>query len=199
MTTLEVLEHYERIARPWLNQIFKPQTCIEQTRLLIEVLARWGINAWAMGAVLTVTYPAAKYIYISGCTKQQGDQIRGSTADYRERPSSDGTVYDLPHVVAIVENSILVDMTIAQASFADKDLVIDPVALVVALPRPVYPASLLPDLTIAGELAGGTEFEARWVGVADRSFERYPAWDPSHLLPLIDRIADTLDREQIAV
>ncbi len=172
-------------AEPYLTGIRSVSTCIEQCRLLLECLRRFGVEVQVVQSILIVECKALRLAYISGggateralCVRK--GRIEQATSEHEGRG----------HVIAFVRESgrlYIIDPSISQASMPDYGMVI-PDELFVHGPLKTSPqvgSEIFAGLTLAGGLA----LEARWIITASRAFESTPAWEPSHLRPLINSI-----------
>jgi hypothetical protein len=185
---VELLEIYERVARPHLDKIFKPTTCTEQTRVLIEVLARFGVEAQPLGVKLCVTYEAGGFQFLSGLDPEERERARTTCRGYVERPNSEGNIVHGRHVVAVVERHVLVDSTLHQASAPEYGLTLKPMLIVLPFEKRIGGEGLTPCLDARFELDNGEKLDVRWIGTPDRGWVDDDGWEPSHLWPLIDFI-----------
>lgn len=187
MTAEEALELFEQAARPWLDMCFARNTCMEQSRVLVEVLKRFGIAAEPLATKLHVVCAAREFQFFSSGDPADHEKARRLPKGYRRNPSDRPDDEWGYHTVALVERRILADMTFAQAESEEFDFRLKPQMVTVPFPSPVPPGEL-PDVYVSGESTNGVPFTVRWMGVADRDWEDKPAWEPSHLWKLIDDI-----------
>jgi len=183
-TATEVLDLFERQARPWLN-VFEKNTCIEQTRVLIECLKAFGVRARPVGAKLHVVCPARGMQFVTGIAAEEAARGKKIAKSWIERKPPDNK----HHVVALVEDHILVDLTVAQASSPESNFLIEPRMLAAPSPEPIV---IAPDshwrIKANAALDDGTKFTIEWILTADEDWLDTLAWEPSHLWPLIHRI-----------
>jgi hypothetical protein len=183
----EVLQIYRKIARPWLDKIFEPATCTEQSRVLLEVLKRFGIAAEPVGTKMIVTCQAQEYQFVTGIDEEEKERARRTAKAYIERHAKGETVRVIRHVVLLVERRILVDSTLHQASARSFKFQIEPDIVILPFPQQLGSEHLF-DAQAKAETRDGIEFEIRWIATDDRDWEQDDGWEPSHLWPLIDRI-----------
>lgn len=186
LTPEQALKLYARVARPVLDKCFKPSTCIEQSRVLIEVLARFNIEAEALGTKLLVACKEKQYQFLSGLDDEELQRAKLKASSYEVRADSFSSEWGR-HVVVIVDKMILVDSTLAQASSQEHGFHLNADLYTVQFPH-VLPEDEVPDLEIECSGDDGTKFSVRWVGTDDSDWEQTEAWEPSHLWPLIDLI-----------
>jgi hypothetical protein len=179
----DALELFERVSRPALNQ-FSRASCIEQTRILIEVLARFGVAAEPVSTKFHLVCEKRKFQFFASGDPGDYELARRLCPGIISRANDVGerTGY---HVVALVERRILADLTTAQAQSPEFNFWLRPWLVALPFPEPV-PEGELFDVRVNGETDNHVPFTARWIAVPDRSFEATPAWEPSHLWPLID-------------
>ena len=184
MTAEHALELFERVARKPLDTL-DANTCIEQSRILIEVLRRFGIAAEPLSTKFFLVCKQCEFQFFSS-----GDPVDHENAkrvakgyEYRNnhRPDADFGY----HIVVLVERRLVVDLTTAQASVPDYGFILRPEMVILPLPKRVG-EDMLPDIEVEAHNDDGIPFTARWIGVRDESFRSTPAWEPSHLWPLID-------------
>jgi hypothetical protein len=181
-----VLGLFEHAARPSLN-FFARNTCIEQTRILIEVLKRFGIEAEPLATKLHVVCPAKRYQFLLSGDPADLRNAKRFTPRVIERKNDADETLGYHTVTLVGGRRLLVDLTLAQASSEEFDFAIDPQTFVLPLPFAIPPDEL-PDLRLECATDAGVPFTVRYIGVPDRDWERAPAWEPSHLWALIDLI-----------
>jgi hypothetical protein len=191
VTELALLGLYEAVARRYLNYL-EPNTCVEQTRILIEVLRKFGVEAEAFGVVLVVKCPSKGFQFVAGMDEKEAAEGRKKvTASWIEKTNSDGLTYPGRHVVALVNRSILVDATVSQASNTEFDFHLDRQILVVPFPKPLLPGRHV-DALIQAATEDGCQFTIEYLSRPERDWEKDDGWEPSHLWKLIDRIAEEM-------
>lgn len=182
----ELIDRFNWVAKPYL-ELFAPSTCIEQSRILVEVLPQFGAKVQAMQCTLTVDCPALKLMYVAGASA--ADRARGKAICHNFLEGGSDPHADQIHVAVAAEiagQPYLVDPTFSQASMPDRGLLIPRGVLAVG-PLSAMPA---PGKQIDAGLAldDGKRVDATWFITDSRAFERTPAWEPSHLWRLIHRI-----------
>lgn len=184
MQTFELLDLYEQCARPYLDAIFQPATCIEQTRVLLEVMGRFGVEAKSTGVVLLMKCPAKEIQYATGLDAEELWQARRVVkAPITDRANNRGEVCGGRHVVALVDHGkFLVDPTWYQASIPEVDFYLEPEILVVPVPEPMEDLG-----TVKMEIMNddGLSFQLEYYGRPERDWEHDEGWEPSHLMELI--------------
>ena len=184
--TERLLNLYTQVARPYLD-VFPPATCIEQTRVLVEVLRRFNISADGLGVKLVVTYPAGDYQFVSGLDTEDRERGRAVAKAWLERPNSNGEVIGGRHVVALVERLWMIDSTLHQASQPSFGLSIPADVYTIPFDAPLADDHW-PVIDAKYTLDEGDEFSVQWIATPTREWEKSDAWEPSHLWPAIDRI-----------
>ena len=190
-----LLDLYETCARPWLNQIFKPNTCIEQTRVLLEVIQRFGVRAEAVGTKLIVKCEAREYCFISGLDADELHSAMNTAKRFILHGNDHDATLNRRHVCALVDQRFLADSTLHQASSEQFGVKI-PAAITVIGPL-AFPSdhrATGSDVTAEYALDDGARLAARWITTPDRDWLDDPAWEPSHLWRLIDRIERDMRR-----
>lgn len=185
--TEEILEIYRMVARPFLDMAFEPERCVEQSRVLIEVLKRFGIAAEPLGTKFILTCNAKEFAYYSGLDEEEKERGKRTAKAWLDRDEGRPAVKGKRHVVVIVERRILVDPTFYQARAVPFNFTLDPDVLVMPFPHPMED-DFIPDLEIDCNGNDGTKFTMRYIGTRDKDWELDDGWEPSHLWPLIDRI-----------
>ena len=186
--TDNILALYRRLARPWLDLIFEPATCTEQSRVLFEVLKRFGIAAEPVGTKMHVICEAREYQFVTGLDEEEKRRGKRIVKAWIDRPAKGQCDSITRHVVLLVERRILVDSTLHQASAPPEfSFVIAPDLVILPFPNEVGEGCGF-DVRAQGLAQGGIEFEARWIATQDRDWELDEGWEPSHLWPLIDRL-----------
>lgn len=183
----ELIDRFNWVARPYLG-LFAPATCIEQSRILVEVLPEFGAKAEALECSLKVDCPALRLVYIAGATAQDRARGKAKVDDWIDLGTR-GDDADQIHVAVAAEIAgqfFLLDPTFSQASMPDRGLTIPRHVLAVGpLSQRPAPGTMI-DAGLV--LDGGTHIKASWIMRESRDFERTPAWEPSHLWPLIHRL-----------
>ena len=185
----KILAAYRAIARPFIDRIFEPSTCIEQSRVLIEVLKRFGIAAEPISTKMVVTCTAKDYQFVTGLDPEEEERGKQICKSFVQKHQNNPIPRDwiVRHVVVLVERRFWVDSTLYQASTPRFNFDLDPDVIVLPLGEPL-PPEYLPDLEAGYVADDGTEFTVRWIAVNDFAWQRDDGWEPSHLWPLIDRI-----------
>lgn len=179
----EALALFEAVALPVLGRAFALNTCIEQTRILIDVLAGFGIAAEPLATKLHLVCEEKGFqFFISGDDADLRSARRNPTG-FRARPNREGETLGY-HTVALVERRLMVDLTLAQASAPEYAFHIEPQMVMVDFHEQL-PPDHLPDVKMSGATDDGIEFTVRWIGVPARDWESAPGWEPSHLVNLI--------------
>ena len=182
----ELIDRFNRVARPYL-QLFVPATCIEQSRILVEVLPEFGARTEAVATSMMVKCPELNLAYVAGADAEERARGKQLAGEWEDRTTPTGEGYG--HVVVAAEiagQSYLIDATMAQASMPDRGMCIPRFVIAIGPllqhpgPGSQIDAGLLLD--------GGRSIDATWVVKDTRNFERTPGWEPSHLWPLIHRI-----------
>ena len=186
----ELLDRLSAVARPYLD-IFPAATCIEQSRIVVEVLKRLDVaNARAIETTLSVHCPELKFLYLAGATAE--DRARGKRAvggnNWIDHTTPEHEGHGHVVVLAYVEEGrYLIDATLAQASAPDRGMTIPRCVI------PVGPLCEWPETggqIVAGfDMEDGKKVEITWTFRDTRMFESTEAWEPSHLWNIINRIA----------
>lgn len=184
MSAEKTLELFESVARPALNE-FSRNTCIEQSRILIEVLARFGIAAEPLATKYHVVCAQCECQFFSSGDPVDRKNAQALTKGLRYRHSDRPDEVFGYHTVVLVERRLVADPTFAQAHMPEFGFHLKPELVVIPLPGPLEPDTL-PDIDIEGLNDDNVPFTARWIGVPDNDWEGTPAWEPSHLWGLID-------------
>jgi len=186
---LKLLDLYEQTARALLNRLFKPDTCIEQTRVLLEVMRRFDVRADALGCKLHVVCDAKQFQFITGVDREEIERGRSIAKRFIERKAAreDQEQYKR-HVVALLDDRFIVDSTMHQASSTEFGVIIAPVIVTLGPLAPRSAPDSCWDMEAVCTLDDGLELKARWITTTDRDWLDAPGWEPSHLWPLIDRI-----------
>ena len=185
----ELIDRFNAVAGPYLCY-FPAASCIEQSRILVEVLQALDVKAEAVGTAMTVLCPALNVAYVTGVTAEERARGKAAAGEWVDRPSRDGKAgEDCGHVVvvAVIDcEHFLIDPTIGQASMPERGVVIPRYAM------PIGPLSQRPEpgceLVAGLDLGDGKSIEVTWLLREARTFEATPAWEPSHLWPLIGRV-----------
>lgn len=179
----ELIDRFNAVASPYLD-LFPAATCIEQSRILIEVLCELGICAEPIETAMKVHCPELNLAYVAGADaeeRERGKAVAGEWID-RTTPAHEG--YGHLVVAALVNGeNFLLDPTMAQASMPEPGM---------AIPRGVLPIGPLSQWPAPGsqidaglDLADGKRIAVTWLIRDTRKFESTPAWEPSHLWPII--------------
>ena len=182
----ELIDRFNRVAQPYL-QVFKPNTCIEQTRILAECLREFGVPVEPIETTLFVHCPKLNLAYVSGATAEERARGKAVAGCWIDCTTTEGEGYG--HVLAVAEigsQFYLIDPTLAQASQPNHGPVI-PVCCVQIGPVARRPEPCC-QIEAGFELNDGNEIAVLWRLNGTRRFEQTPAWEPSHLWPLIHRI-----------
>lgn len=185
MSAEEALTLFESVALPVLGRAFALNTCIEQTRILIDVLAAFGIAAEPLATKLHLVCIEKEFQFFVSGDPDDLVRVRQVKAGYKHRGGGEETIGY--HTVALVERRLLVDLTLAQASCPEFGFHIEPCIVVIDLQGPL-PEDRLPDIHMGGINDDGLTFTVRWAGDWSREFESAPGWEPSHLRELIRAI-----------
>ena len=185
--TLEhLLALYEASAREWLDRAFTPRTCIEQTRVLVEVMKRFGIAGDGLGVKLIVK--GEEHCYLSGLDAAELEQAKRTARSFAGAPDPNGRADR--HVVALLTapdgSRYVVDSTLHQA---EQDAPWRIPAQLWALPleadtRPQH-CSIIAEFV---DPENNQRLTVEWHGTPDREWESAPGWEPSHLWELINAI-----------
>lgn len=184
--TIELIWLFERKARKYLNT-FDRHTCIEQTRILIETLGRFDIRAEALGTKFICKVPSKEFQFFVSGDPVDHENAKKHARGFAMKPGRPPTDTKAYHVAGLIERRIFVDLTAAQASVPEWGFVLESQMLAIPFPEPL-PEGEWPDIKVSGTSDNGVDFTMQWIGVADRDWEPTPAWEPSHLWPLIDII-----------
>lgn len=176
-----ILDRFEHCARGLLN-LLNRNTCIEQTRILVEVLHRFGVAAEPIGTKLHVVCDACQFQFVSGVDERDLANARGMGLDLHYRPGDAGS-----HTVALVERRWLVDLTVSQAAAEEYGFRLTPELCCIDM-RTEIPAGDLPHVKANAVSDNDTPFSIQWIGVPIRDWESTEAWEPSHLWGIIDTI-----------
>ena len=189
------LDAFEAAARPYLEP-FPLATCIEQTRILRDCLAHFGVTLTPVSTTLQVTCHDLDLTFLAGLSDEQRTHVQATAHNFVRRSTSDGSEGYNGHVVGVIDGEFLVDPTLSQASAPDRGLVIP--REFVRLPlggRRITPGKTILDVTfrldnvfLPFNTEPGLSIEVKWITRTDTSFTGHPAWEPSHLKPLINRI-----------
>ena len=189
------LEHFARIAPPYLEP-FKRNTCIEQTRILLECLKRVGVPGRPEAVRLVVQCEALKLVFVSGSTAKERERARRKGIDITEldlngkpiAPCGQDTDQNrVGHVVAVINGRYLADPTLSQASMPDHGLTIEREIVFVG----PFTQQLRTNSEVAAtfSLNSGQVIDVRWALTGRWDFRKTAAWEPSHLWPIIDEIS----------
>ena len=187
------LDLFEEVARKYLAA-FDRNTCIEQTRILIEVLRRFDIQAEPLATKLHLLCKDKDFQYFMSGDERDRQNAMKLARGFIQRRNDAGDVLGY-HTVALVERRVFVDLTLAQCESPEFGFQLDPQMLVVPFPHPLKEGCLA-DIGCSGVSSNGVPFDVRWISVPDRGWERTEAWEPSHLWPLIGLIVQEM-RERI--
>lgn len=194
MTAELALELFEYCARPFLAG-FGKNTCIEQVRILSEVLKRLGISTEPMACKLHVSVPSHDFQFFASGDPRDYENAKKLAHRFVSRRNRQDEILGY-HTVALVERRIFVDLTLAQVSNEEFRFILDPCMVSFAVTEPFDPPFF--DISADATTNTGTPFTVHWIGVEDRSFEKTPAWEPSHLWKLIDMIEQGVWNEWLA-
>jgi hypothetical protein len=184
MTATQALDRFERHARPWLNYL-PLNSCIEQARILIECLKPFDIPARAVGAKLHVRCDAKGCLFVAGIDQRDYDRGHAIVPNWIERSPFTGAL----HVMTLVEERILVELTLAQVSAPEFGLDIERCMLKIPSKDPfVISQTNHPRVEAELILDDGTPINAIWDLIPGEDWTDTPAWEPSHLWPMIHRI-----------
>jgi hypothetical protein len=192
----ELIDRFNAVAGPYL-EFFPAASCIEQSRILVEVLHALDVKAEAVGTAMTVLCPALNVAYLTGVNAEERARGKAIAGEWIDRPASNGTAgEDCGHVVVLAlidDDNFLVDPTIGQASMPERGVVIPRLAM------PIGPLAVWPgpgcELVAGLDLDDGKSVEVTWQLRETRAFESTPAWEPSHLWPLIGRLVREMNWE----
>ncbi len=180
----ELIDRFLMCWKPFAS-LFPANSCIEQTRILYECLHE-DVLVNPVETRLVVRCGDLSLAYMAGSTAAEREQAlankpAGEVIDMH-RPGSP----DMGHVVAIVGGAWLVDLTLSQASMPERGLTIERQGIAAG------PLAWTPDAGSVIEaglvLNSGFNIDVQWMLTGRRDFEQTPAWEPSHLWPLIHRL-----------
>lgn len=182
----ELVDRFNWVAQPYLKR-FPLASCIEQSRILVEVLPEFGAKVEAIEATMIVRCGPLNLAYISGADPEERARGKAIAGTFLDRTTPEGEGYG--HVVVAAEiagRPYLLDPTMSQASMPDRDFLIPRGVLAIG-PLSQRPA---PDCQIEAGfvLDDGKEVTTTWNIKETRNFERTQAWEPSHLWSLIHHI-----------
>lgn len=180
--TRATLELFESCALPYLSYL-KPNTCIEQTRILIDCLAHFGVAAEPLATKLHLVCPSNGFQYFISGDPRDHRKAHSISAGFRSRLNREGETLGY-HTVALVERCILADLTLHQCSVPEFEFHLKQSLVQIPFGAPLA-ADQLPDIRLEGVSDNDVPFTLRYIGVADHDWAATPAWEPSHLVELI--------------
>ena len=175
----EIIQRFAYVARPVILSYFPSNSCIASTRIAIEVLARFGVEADALAVGMIVEVKALSLAYVSGfAVRHLATILRLDSAPW------DG------HLVAIAtvgESRYLVDASFDQVSMPEQGLQIAPFVFVAPLPDPtLLTGTIGMILTLVSDT--GQKISVRYSPIPNQTFRDAPAWETDHLQPAIATI-----------
>jgi hypothetical protein len=182
----ELIVRFNAVARPYLN-LFPAATCIEQSRILVEVLHALDVESQAIETAMKVHCPELNLAYVTGADAEERARGKAKAGEWVDRTTPEAEGYGHVVVAAVLDgDKFLIEPTLAQASMPDRGLNI-PRAVI-----PIGPLSQWPEpgcqIEAGFDLDDGKKIDVTWLIRDTRMFESTPAWEPSHLWPLIGRI-----------
>jgi hypothetical protein len=189
-----LIHAFAMVARPVILEYFPPRSCIASTRIAIECLKAFGIEARPVPCEFYLHIPSLKLLYTSG-----------GSAEVREAnklvvlPTADGGTGWPGHLVAVAD-LFWIDTAFDQgfASLIGEGCLPagEPSEInVIELPNPLGPEF---DIAAAGEMEDGTEVKIRYLSMLDDSlrdsFRNCRAWETDHLQQAIGRIVRLMQR-----
>lgn len=199
-TIPDVINAFAQTTRPVILRYFNRRSCIASSRVAIEVLQYFGVEARAIPVRFVVRVPSLKMAFVSGLSPEEKRTAKRDAGEFVElQPGPEirggGSGWD-GHVI-VDAGGCLVDPSFDQAldAIAQQGRVqID------ASPRvAVFPLDgrELPDYFEArftGVLDDGTQIHIEYVRTADESFQLAPAWETDHLEPAIAEIIGRMEK-----
>lgn len=195
MTTEETLDLFETCAMPYLS-MFERNTCIEQTRILIEVLKRFSVPARPLATKFHLVCKACEFQFFASGDPMDMLRAEALAKGVIKRKNSANETLGY-HTVAVVDQRFVVDLTMAQAEAEQFNFRLRPCMLVMPAEEPIA-EDYLPDIQAEGVNDEDVSFTMRWIGTDNRDFEKTPAWEPSHLWPLIGIIEKDMWQEWLS-
>lgn len=177
-----VVRLFENLAQPILACFPNRNSCVEQTRVVVEVMRAFKLKAVPKPVKLMVKAPG--YAYVSGLDAEERGRAQATAGEFIEKSPMDGGFPG--HLCAVVERRWMIDTTLDQASCPAKGVEIPPVIMVYPLAREINPDDIALDARMEND--AGLALEVRYLPLHDHSFLTSEAWEKDHLLPAIGAI-----------
>jgi hypothetical protein len=182
----ELIGRFNTVAGPYLSY-FPAASCIEQSRILLEVLRALDVRSEAIETAMKVHCRELNLAYVTGADAEGRARGKAAAGFWIDRTTPEAEGYGHVVVAAAIDGgTFLIDPTIGQASIPDRGLIIPRVVM------PVGPLEQWPtpgcEITAGMDLDDGKLIEVTWLIRDTRHFESTEAWEPSHLWALIGRL-----------
>ena len=191
-----LIHAFAMVARPVILEYFPPRSCITSTRIAIECLKAFGIEARPVPCEFYLHIPSLKLLYMSGVSAEDKARHRATANELIELKTVDGSEGWPGHLVAVAD-LFWIDASFDQAFFAFReagklDVGAEPSQInVLELPNTPGPEF---DLSERGETEDGHEVKIRYLSTGNDSFLKCQAWDTDDLQIPIFRIIRRMKR-----
>lgn len=176
-----VVDAFEAVARPEILKWFPANSCIASSRIAVECLGLFGVEA--VGVAATLIARCGTLAYVVGMNPREKARAKKQAGSFVERTSPNGID---GHVVAVVPGEWLIDASFDQV---DVGFPINPAPLLIPLD-----GRRADSLHVKGSVKIGLELvQIEYLTNPRRWFKLTPAWETDHLQPVIWAIARKME------
>jgi hypothetical protein len=197
---MTVVAAFAETARPVILRYFNRSSCIASSRIALEVLRYFGIDARAIPVRFALQVPSLKIAFVSGLTSEQKLKARATAGTFIElEPGPEirnvgGGSWN-GHVI-VHAGGCLLDPSFDQAldAIAQGGAQIDASPRVAVFALDGEPVPDYFEARFTAWLDDETEIYVEYASIEDDSFKRAPAWETDHLQPAIEEIISSMEK-----
>lgn len=186
----EIIAHYAAIARPLILEFFPPNCCVAASRVTIECLRSFGVDAVAVAMKLVVECRPREVAYLVGLSRAERRKAKKQAAAWTDRAQPDAWNGHLVVVARGERRQFMIDPSFDQASMPGHGVTIPPCILVVPVGAEIPPDSIGAELELVTD--DGEELRVRYIPSGDSGFTHLPAWGTDHVAPLVQMICERM-------
>lgn len=182
-----LVAQFTHIADPALEGLER-RSCVAAVRIVQQCLEPFGLRVRPHTVKFIVEMPGRELTYVSGLTAEEEQDGKARAASWMEFTQEDSWK---GHLIALVEDRILVDPTFDEAflAFVDAGRLASYQrhgSLVMPLGKAVEENF---ELEMLGTTNEGETLKVRYMSKPDERYLTAPAWELDHIQPLIDAIS----------
>lgn len=168
LSNSEIIELYAGVARPIMLKYMPPNSCVSATRITIETLKLFSVDAVPAPTKFCVANLDSGKAYTSGLSEEEIEQAANVTAS-PWRGEWRG------HLVAVADRRWLIDPTFDQALLALGLPANGCTTNVVRVPKNIDPNRI--HAVLKGAANNGTPIEVEYISTGNHSYQDSEAWN----------------------